>query len=101
MIIEAQSEKALATDEIRAGKSKDAASRLKGTAEKLRREASLIPANDERSAESLNIIIAEADEMESLAKSAEFDDANYNSKMMTQSFSKGTRSRKDRINPNN
>ena len=101
LIIEAQSEKALATDEIRAGKSKDAASRLKGTAEKLRREASLIPANDERSAESLNIIIAEADEMESLAKSAEFDDANYSSKMMTQSFSKGTRSRKDRINPNN
>ena len=101
LIIEAQSEKALATDEIRAGKSKDAASRLKGTAEKLRREASLIPANDERSAESLSIIIAEADEMESLAKSAEFDDANYSSKMMTQSFSKGTRSRKDRINPNN
>ena len=101
LIIEAQSEKALATDEIRAGKSKDAASRLKGTAEKLRREASLLPANDERSAESLNIIIAEADEMESLAKSAEFDDANYSSKMMTQSFSKGTRSRKDRINPNN
>ena len=101
LIIEAQSEKALATDEIRAGKSKDAASRLKGTAEKLRREASLIPANDERSAESLNIIIAEADEMESLAKSAEFDDANYSSKVMTQSFSKGTRSRKDRINPNN
>ena len=101
LIIEAQSEKALATDEIRAGKSKDAASRLKGTAEKLRREASLIPANDERSAESLNIIIAEADEMESLAKSAEFDDANYSLKMMTQSFSKGTRSRKDRINPNN
>ena len=101
LIIEAQSEKALATDEIRAGKSKDAAFRLKGTAEKLRREASLIPANDERSAESLNIIIAEADEMESLAKSAEFDDANYSSKMMTQSFSKGTRSRKDRINPNN
>ena len=101
LIIEAQSEKALATDEIHAGKSKEAASRLKGTAEKLRREASLIPANDERSAESLNIIIAEADEMESLAKSAEFDDANYSSKMMTQSFSKGTRSRKDRINPNN
>jgi Ca-activated chloride channel homolog len=66
LILEAQTAKSLAVDELRNGKIKEASGRLKGTAANLRREASLIPVTDERSAESLAIIRAEADEIETL-----------------------------------
>ena len=93
LIVEAQSEKAAATDEIRAGKPTNATKRLKGTAEKLRREASLIPVTDERSAESLEIIKSEADEMERLAEIAETEDQLHSAKRMNESYSRMTRSR--------
>jgi Ca-activated chloride channel family protein len=96
LIIKAQSEKAAAIEELRGGKSKDAANRLKGTAESLRREASSIRVTDDRTAESLKIITSEADEMDALAKSAEYDDIGYSSKRLSENFSEKTRSRKMR-----
>ncbi|NDA81185.1 MAG: VWA domain-containing protein, partial [Actinobacteria bacterium] len=71
LILEAQSAKALAVEEIRKGDSKGASTRLKNTSSRLLREASMIPVTDERSAESLKLIQAEAMEMENLANTAE------------------------------
>ena len=96
LIIGAQTAKSLATEEILTGKTKDAANRLKGTAANLRREASLIPVTDERSAESLALIQAEADEIDALAKTAEFQEIGYSSKRMTESYSRKTRGKNDR-----
>jgi Ca-activated chloride channel family protein len=103
LILEAQTAKSLAVDELRNGKVKEASSRLKGTAATLRREASLIPVTDERSAQSLEIIRAEADEIDVLAQTAESEDIQYSSKRMTESYSRKTRSRNIRnqeIDPN-
>ena len=99
LILEAQTAKSLAVDELREGKIKEASGRLKGTAATLRREASLIPVTDERSAESLAIIKAEADEIDSLAQTAEDQDILYSQKRMTESYSRVTRSRKFRNQP--
>lgn len=96
LILDAQNSKALATDELLTGNIKEAATRLKGTAANLRREASLIPVTDERSAESLEIIKAEADEIDALAKTAEENDVIYASKRMTESYSRKTRAKNDR-----
>ena len=96
LILTAQTEKAAAIDELRSGKSKEAAHRLKSTSEQLRREASTIRVTDERTAESLQIITAEADEMDALAKSAEFDDISYSSKRLNENFSEKSRARKMR-----
>lgn len=93
LILEAQTAKSLAVDELLNGKIKEASSRLKGAASSLRREASLIPVTDERSAESLAIIKAEADEIDVLAQTAEDHDVMYSSKRMTESYSRKTRSR--------
>ena len=94
LVLTAQAEKKSAIDELNAGKSKAAVTRLKGTAENLRRRASEIPVTDERSAESLNIIRAEADEIEKLANYAEFEDSNYAMKRNMESMSRSSRSRK-------
>jgi Ca-activated chloride channel family protein len=99
LILEAQTAKSLAVEELRSGKTKEASGRLKGVASSLRRHASLIPATDEKSAESLAIIKAEADEIDALAQTAEFEDISYSSKRMTESYSRGTRSRKPRPTP--
>jgi Ca-activated chloride channel family protein len=99
LILEAQTAKSLAVDELRSGKIKEASGRLKGTAANLRREASLIPVTDERSAESLAIIRAEADEIDTLAQTAENEDVMYSSKRMTESYSRKTRSRNVRNQP--
>ena len=99
LIVEAQTAKSLAVDELLNGKIKEASSRLKGAASSLRREASLIPVTDERSAESLAIIKAEADEIEVLAQTAEDQDVMYSSKRMTESYSRKTRSRNVRNQP--
>ena len=96
LILTAQTEKATAIDELRNGMNHEASSRLKSTAEKLRREASTIRVVDERTAESLQMITAEADEMDVLAKSAEFDDAAYSSKRLNENFSEKSRARKMR-----
>ncbi len=101
LILEAQSAKTQAVEELRNGQTKEASTRLKGTAENLRREASLIPVTDDRSAESLAIIRAEADEIETLAQTAEFEDVAYSSKRMTESYSRKTRSRNVRNNEPN
>ena len=99
LILEAQSAKTQAVEELRNGQTKEASTRLKGTAENLRREASLIPVTDDRSAESLAIIRAEADEIETLAQTAEFEDVMYSQKRMTESYSRKTRSRNVRNQP--
>ena len=96
LILDAQSSKAAATEELLSGNIKDAASRLKGTAANLRRQASLIPVTDERSAESLELIKVEADEIDALAKTAEENDVIYASKRMTESYSRKTRAKNDR-----
>lgn len=96
LIIEAQSEKALATDEIRTGRVREASTRLKGTASKLRTEAANLPVTDARSAESLEIIKAEAAEMDRLAEVAETNDVLHSSKRVYESYSRATRSRKFR-----
>jgi Ca-activated chloride channel family protein len=99
LILEAQTAKTEAVEELKSGKVKEASSRLKGTAEKLRREASLIPVTDDRSAESLAIIRAEADEIDTLAETAVNEDIFYSSKRMTESYSRKTRSRNVRNEP--
>ena len=99
LILEAQTAKSLAVDELLNGKIKEASSRLKGAASSLRREASLIPVTDERSAESLAIIKAEADEIDALAQTAEDQDVMYSSKRMTESYSRMTRARNVRKQP--
>jgi Ca-activated chloride channel family protein len=96
LILTAQSEKEAAIDELQKGMTQEASSRLKSTAQFLRLEASTIRVTDERTAESLQIITSEADEMEVLAKSAEFDDAAYSSKRMYENFSEKSRARKMR-----
>jgi Ca-activated chloride channel family protein len=96
LILEAQTAKSLAVDELLNGKIKEASTRLKGAASSLRREASLIPVTDERSAESLAIIKAEADEIDLLAQTAEDQDVMYSSKRMTESYSRKTRAKNDR-----
>ena len=103
LILEAQTAKSLAVEELRSGKTKEASDRLKGVVSSLRLHASLIPVTDEKSAESLALIKAEADEIDSLARTAEFEDISYSTKRMTESYSRSTRSRKPRpiteINP--
>ena len=101
LILTAQTEKATAIDELRNGMIHEASSRLKSAAEKLRREASTIRVVDERTAESLQIITSEADEMDVLARSAEFDDAAYSSKRLYENFSEKSRSRKKRDSDEN
>ena len=59
----------------------------------------MIPVTDERSAESLAIIRAEADEIDTLAQTAENEDVFYSSKRMTESYSRKTRSRNVRNQP--
>ena len=99
LILEAQTAKSLAVEELRDGKIKEASGRLRGTAANLRREASLIPVTDERSAESMSLIQAEAAEIETLANTAEEQDIFYSSKRMTESYSRKTRSRNVRNQP--
>jgi Ca-activated chloride channel family protein len=101
LILTAQTEKATAIDELRNGLNREATSRLKSTAEKLRREASTIRVTDERTAESLQMITSEADEMDVLAKSAEFDEVGYSSKRLTENFSLKSRARKMRNSDEN
>ena len=101
LILEAQSAKSVAIEELQNGKTKEASTRLKGAAANLRREASLIPVVDDRSAESLAIMRAEADEIDVLAQTAENEDSMYSSKRMTESFSRKTRSRNVRNQPVN
>ncbi len=96
LILTAQSEKASAIEELRSGNSNQASSRLKKTAEQLRREASSIRVTDDRTAESLQIIISEADEMDVLAQSAQYDDMDYSSKRLSENFSEKSRARKMR-----
>jgi Ca-activated chloride channel family protein len=93
LILSAQAEKAIATEELRAGKTKQAAARLKGTAENLRRTASSIRIVDERTAESLAIILEEAQDMEKLANAAEIEDAAFSQKLLHEDYSRKTRSR--------
>jgi len=97
LILGAQSAKSLAAEEILKGNNKVAAKNLKGTAANLRREASLIPVTDEFSAESLALIQAEADEIDRLAQTAEHEEIHYSAKRMTESYSRKTRSKNDRI----
>lgn len=98
MILQAQSEKALATEEILQGNSKSANQRLKGAAANLRTQATEIRVVDERSAESLAIILEEAADMDALAHTAEHEDIAYSSKRMRESYSRKTRSKNIRPN---
>lgn len=93
LVLDAQSAKALAVADLESGNIKDASDRLRGTAAKLRRDASLIPVTDEKRADSLAIIIAEADVIDALAETAENETVFYSQKRMTESFSRKTRSR--------
>ena len=99
LVLTAQAEKRAAIDELQNGKAKDATKRLRGTAEQLRRRASEIPVTDERSAESLQIIRSEADEIEKLATYSEVEDANYAMKRGTESLTRNSRARKLRNQP--
>jgi len=100
MILQAQSEKALATEEILQGNAKSASKRLKGTATNLRTQASEIRVTDERTAESLAIILEEAAEMDALAQTAEHENLAYSSKRMRESYSRQTRSKNIRPSKN-
>ena len=94
LVLEAQSEKALAIIEIKSGKTNDATNRLKSASAKLRREASKLPVNDAQSVNSLNNILNEATVIDKLATDAEFERPEYSSKRMMESFSNTSRSKK-------
>ena len=96
LILSAQAEKAIATQELQAGKTKEASARLKGPAENLRRVASEIRVVDERTAESLAIILEEANDIEVLAETAEVEDAAFSQKRLHEDYSRKTRSRNQR-----
>ena len=100
LILSAQVEKASAIEELRTGNSRQASSRLKKTASNLRREAALLPVTDGRSAQSLEIIRAEADEMDTLAVSAMNDDISYSLKRTTENYSSKTRGKNFRNQSN-
>ena len=104
LVLDAQSAKTSAVADLQSGNIKEASARLKGTAANLRRDAALIPVTDEKSANSLAIIMAEAAEIEALAQMAEDENVFYSQKRMTESFSRKTRSRNvrepDENNPN-
>ena len=91
LILNAQNEKATAIEELRNGDNRTASTRLKKSADHLRREASLIPVTDSRSAQSLEIIRAEADEMDALAASAQNDEISYSLKRTTENYSRKSR----------
>lgn len=99
LILEIQNEKALAIDEIKTGKSQEATNRLKGASARLRREASLLPVTDERTAGSLGSILNEADVIDKLAHAAEFERPEYSSRRMTESYSNTSRSKNLRNTP--
>lgn len=99
LILEVQNEKALAIDEIKTGKPQEATNRLKGASARLRREASLLPVTDERTATSLDSILNEANVIDKLAHAAEFERPEYSSRRMTESYSNTSRSKKLRNNP--
>lgn len=96
LVLEAQSEKALAIEEINSGKAKEASNRLKSASANLRREASNLPVSDALSAESLKNILNEAKVIDKLAQDAEFERPEYSSKRMMESFSNTSRSKKFR-----
>ncbi len=100
LVLDAQSAKAEAVEDLSKGNVKEASQRLRGTADKLRRDASLIPATDENSANSLAKIIAEADEIDALAATAENEEISFSQKRMTESFSRVTRSKNFRNDVN-
>lgn len=102
LIIGAQSAKSLANNELREGKVVEASNRLKGMAAGLRLEADKIIEDNPRTTDSKARIKAEADEMDLLAKTAEEHEILYSSKRMTESFSRGSRSKNDRniVDPN-
>lgn len=93
LILEAQCAKSQATEDLLSGKINEASSRLKGTAANLRREASSIAVVDQRSADSLDLIRAEADEIDLLANTVEEQDVMFARKRVTESFSSKTRAR--------
>lgn len=100
LVLDAQSAKAQAVEDLANGNVKEASERLKGTANNLRRDASLIPVTGEESANSLAKVIAEADEIDALAVTAENEEIFYSQKRMTESFSRMTRSKNFRNDPN-
>jgi Ca-activated chloride channel family protein len=97
LVLQAQNAKALADEDIKSGNIENASSRLKNAAAHLRHEAALMPANDEKSSESLKILRQEAKEIDFLAQSFESKSRSFSSKMMKESYSKSTRSRKPRL----
>jgi Ca-activated chloride channel family protein len=99
LILEVQTEKALAIDEIKSGKSQEATNRLKGASARMRREASLLPVTDERTAASLDSILDEANVIDKLAHAAEFERPEYSTRRMTESYSNTSRSKKLRNHP--
>ncbi len=98
MILQAQSQKSIATGEIINGNAISACKRLKVSADDLRRHASQIQVTDERSAESLALILGEANEMDQLAATVETEEIAYASKRMQESYSRTTRSKNIRPN---
>lgn len=96
LVITAQSEKALAIEEMRKGDIKGATKRLNENATLLRNEASRINIEDEGASESLVIINAEVEELGKLAHDAQFQAPEYNVKRMQESYSRKTRSREVR-----
>ena len=93
LVLKAQAEKLLATEEIRSGKVKDAADRLNQTAKNLRSEVSSLDISNARVKATVDSVHAEAVEMERLAKYAVEEDAHYSAKRNLESFSRMSRSK--------
>ena len=96
LVISAQTEKALASEEMKNGNVKGAMKRLNDSANILMHESSLIDTDDERAQETKTILRAEAEELGKLAHDAEYEAPEYNIKRMNESYSRKTRSREFR-----
>ncbi len=101
LVLQAQSDKSLANEELRSGKEKDAAVRLRAAAINLRREVQKIDSTDKQIVESVKIITDEADEMDRLAGYAESERVEFSVKRNMESLMMNSRSRKlkEEFNP--
>jgi Ca-activated chloride channel family protein len=96
MVIVAEQQKAEALKDSGYGNSKMASRKLNSNVNHLRDHIANLLANPNISAESIEILKKEADEIEELARMAKFEDSAITMKRGTESFNRNMRSRKPR-----
>lgn len=96
MVIVAEQQKAEALKDLRGGNSKLATQKLNSSVHHLRDKIANLMANPDISAESIEILKKEANEIEELARMAAYEDSAITMKRGTESFNRNMRARKPR-----